>query len=439
MDAFTVLGVERTGYGQVDMDEVRKAYRAACIRWHPDKHLDDKQTAELRFKEIQEAFRHLSMLAAGGEEATRAAAEEAISRAESFMTLFSEDALLPAGRTRADRPGQTKLRIGDGVMYIGEAEGGQPHGEGELILKDGSVHTGSFDGGRASGRGILYTANGTVHKGEWRQNRRSGVFEVIDSKGGRWHDVYDDEGKRVKRTRAAVKEEEDAAAAAAEAAAAVATLEEVIPTTLPSRPVTLTVTRAEAAAARAAEEQRRQALERPPSPNSADLFARLTPEQRRVAAERRRLAGAAIRAERARIEGGGFAGYSPPASPRAVPSLIDGASLFARYTLGTDAGPAVPCRRCGTRFHVAHNCTCRYHNSEWMEVPPPARRVSSEDTMGNGGDGGIKSTANSTHDATNLPEGGMWRCCGSRKQEAEGCTLGRHEPLRFGPQPESSE
>uniref|UniRef100_A0A1I7U4P1 J domain-containing protein n=1 Tax=Caenorhabditis tropicalis TaxID=1561998 RepID=A0A1I7U4P1_9PELO len=36
--------------------EIQKAYRAQCLKWHPDKNLDNKEEAERRFIEAKEAF-----------------------------------------------------------------------------------------------------------------------------------------------------------------------------------------------------------------------------------------------------------------------------------------------------------------------------------------------------------------------------------------------
>ena len=46
-----------------------------------------------------------------------------------------------------------------------------------------------------------------------------GAFEVLDPKGGRWHDAYDAKGKRVRRTQTLLKAMEAASEAVAEAEA----------------------------------------------------------------------------------------------------------------------------------------------------------------------------------------------------------------------------
>ena len=40
--------------------EIKKAYRAAALKWHPDKNPEQAEKAELMFKSIQEAFETLS-------------------------------------------------------------------------------------------------------------------------------------------------------------------------------------------------------------------------------------------------------------------------------------------------------------------------------------------------------------------------------------------
>ena len=50
-DPYEVLGIQR---GATD-DEIKKAYRAKCKRWHPDLNPNDP-TAEEHFKEVQTAY-----------------------------------------------------------------------------------------------------------------------------------------------------------------------------------------------------------------------------------------------------------------------------------------------------------------------------------------------------------------------------------------------
>ena len=54
-DYYEVLGVSRTA----TEDELKKAYRRAAQKHHPDRNPDDK-TAEANFKEAKEAYEVLS-------------------------------------------------------------------------------------------------------------------------------------------------------------------------------------------------------------------------------------------------------------------------------------------------------------------------------------------------------------------------------------------
>lgn len=55
-DCYDVLGVER---GAND-DQIKKGYRKAALRWHPDKNPDKKEEAEIMFKKVAEAYQILS-------------------------------------------------------------------------------------------------------------------------------------------------------------------------------------------------------------------------------------------------------------------------------------------------------------------------------------------------------------------------------------------
>jgi len=55
-DYYDILGVNKTA----SADELKKAYRKQALEWHPDRHKDNKEAAEKRFKEINEAYQVLS-------------------------------------------------------------------------------------------------------------------------------------------------------------------------------------------------------------------------------------------------------------------------------------------------------------------------------------------------------------------------------------------
>jgi DnaJ-class molecular chaperone len=55
-DYYDILGIAKSA----SADEIKKAYRKQALEWHPDRHKDDKEAAEKRFKEINEAYQVLS-------------------------------------------------------------------------------------------------------------------------------------------------------------------------------------------------------------------------------------------------------------------------------------------------------------------------------------------------------------------------------------------
>ena len=55
-DYYDTLGITKSATAA----EIKSAYRKKALEWHPDKHKDDKEEAERKFKEINEAYQVLS-------------------------------------------------------------------------------------------------------------------------------------------------------------------------------------------------------------------------------------------------------------------------------------------------------------------------------------------------------------------------------------------
>lgn len=54
-DYYSTLGISKSA----SADEIKKAYRKLALEWHPDRHPNDKEAAEKKFKEINEAYQIL--------------------------------------------------------------------------------------------------------------------------------------------------------------------------------------------------------------------------------------------------------------------------------------------------------------------------------------------------------------------------------------------
>lgn len=55
-DYYEILGVSKGA----SKEEVKRAYRQQALKWHPDRHKDNKSQAEAKFKEVNEAYEVLS-------------------------------------------------------------------------------------------------------------------------------------------------------------------------------------------------------------------------------------------------------------------------------------------------------------------------------------------------------------------------------------------
>lgn len=112
-DYYEILGL---GKG-ASADEIKKAYRKQALEWHPDRHKDDKETAEKRFKEINEAYQVLSD-----------------SQKKSAYDQYGHEAFAPGGGFRGGNPfaggspfGQTG-RAGPFTYTYTTSGGGNPFG-----------------------------------------------------------------------------------------------------------------------------------------------------------------------------------------------------------------------------------------------------------------------------------------------------------------------
>lgn len=56
LDYYKILGVQQTA----PLEEIKKAYRRLCLRWHPDKNPDNKERAEQNFRSVVQAYQTLS-------------------------------------------------------------------------------------------------------------------------------------------------------------------------------------------------------------------------------------------------------------------------------------------------------------------------------------------------------------------------------------------
>jgi len=55
-DYYSLLGISK----DADEDAIKQAYKKQALKWHPDRHQNDKDTATAKFKEVSEAYEALS-------------------------------------------------------------------------------------------------------------------------------------------------------------------------------------------------------------------------------------------------------------------------------------------------------------------------------------------------------------------------------------------
>ncbi len=92
-DYYDILGIGKSA----SADEIKKAYRKQALEWHPDRHKDNKEAAEKRFKEINEAYQVLSD-----------------SQKRQAYDQYGHDAFAPGGGARA---GENPFGGGFGGQY----------------------------------------------------------------------------------------------------------------------------------------------------------------------------------------------------------------------------------------------------------------------------------------------------------------------------------
>jgi DnaJ family protein A protein 2 len=51
-DLYSILGISKTN----DKNVIKKAYKKSALKWHPDRNINNKEEAEVKFKEISEAY-----------------------------------------------------------------------------------------------------------------------------------------------------------------------------------------------------------------------------------------------------------------------------------------------------------------------------------------------------------------------------------------------
>jgi len=112
-DYYDILGVAK----DASESELKTAYRKQAVEWHPDKHQDNKEAAEKRFKEINEAYQVLS------DKEKRAAYDR-----------FGHQAFSPGGAPGAGAggfPGGNPFGGGNGRWTVHTSGGGQAYDFGD--------------------------------------------------------------------------------------------------------------------------------------------------------------------------------------------------------------------------------------------------------------------------------------------------------------------
>ena len=146
-DYYSLLGVGK----DADADALKKAYRKAAMKWHPDKNQGQRELAEKKFKEIAEAYDVLSdpnkkevydrygeaglKRGGGGPSGFGGGMPPGVNPEELFRQMFGGAGGMPGGFHFGGMPGGVNINGGNvdlsdiiGQMFGGAAMGGQPGG-----------------------------------------------------------------------------------------------------------------------------------------------------------------------------------------------------------------------------------------------------------------------------------------------------------------------
>lgn len=110
-DYYDILGISKGA----SADEIKKAYRKQALEWHPDRHKDDKEVAEKKFKEINEAYQVLSD-----------------SQKKSAYDQYGHDAFTPGGMPGGNPFAGGFGRQGGPFTYTYTSGGGNPFGNADF-------------------------------------------------------------------------------------------------------------------------------------------------------------------------------------------------------------------------------------------------------------------------------------------------------------------
>ena len=121
-DPYEVLGVSR---GASD-DEIKKAYRAKCKRWHPDLNPNDP-TAEEHFKEVQAAYDAITKGDTGPQMGGQPGGGYGYGQQGYYQAATSRDTIRATARTAGSRAisasGSTRL-VSDSVLAATSSRAG---------------------------------------------------------------------------------------------------------------------------------------------------------------------------------------------------------------------------------------------------------------------------------------------------------------------------